>query len=96
VVAQVNLIRTRLAWDAVEYGLEIQISSMAPLGVFWNDDGFSGGYRLKAELPLSLPRYSLAAGDDYNTLVTTVVRDIINACGVGSEVICKLPWNELK
>jgi len=96
VVAQVERLRSRLAWDAVEYGLEIQILSTAPLGVFWNDDGFGGGYKMKAELPLTLPRYSLATGDDYNGLVTTVVRDIINSCGAHSETICKLPWNNLE
>ncbi|SIN97083.1 Putative DNA-binding domain-containing protein [Bradyrhizobium erythrophlei] len=95
VVAQVERLRHRLAWDAVEYGLEIQIWSTPPLGVFWNDDGFSGGYTMKAELPLTLPRYSLASGDDYNGLVTTVVRDLINSCGIRSETICKVPWTEL-
>jgi hypothetical protein len=95
VVTQVNHVRSQLAWDAVEYGLEIQISSTAPLGVFWNDDGFSSGHTLKTELPLTLPRYSLAAGDDFDSLVTTVVRDLINSCGVSSEIVCSLPWNDL-
>jgi hypothetical protein len=43
-----------------------------------------------------LPRYSLAAGDDLDGLVTTVVRDLINSCGVSSEIVCKLPWNDLR
>jgi hypothetical protein len=96
VVAQVEHIRSLLAWDAVEYGLEIQIFSTAPIGVFWTDDYGRGGYMMKAELPLTLPRYSLASGDSYNGLVTTVVRDLINSCGATSETICKLPWDELK
>jgi hypothetical protein len=95
VVTQVNHIRSRLAWDAVEYGLEIQIWSTAPLGVFWNDDGFSTGQTIKAELPLTLPRYSLASGDDDDGLVTTVVRDLMNSCGINSEIVCKLPWSDL-
>jgi hypothetical protein len=96
VVTQVNHIRSRLAWDAVEYGLEIQVWSTAPLGVFWNDDGFSSGNTMKTELPITLPRYSLAAGDDLDDLVTTVVRDLINSCGVSSEIVCKLPWDDLR
>ncbi|MET4207707.1 ATP-binding protein [Bradyrhizobium sp. LA2.1] len=95
VVAQVERLRHRLAWDAVEYGLEIQIWSTPPVGVFWNDDGFGGGYTMKAEMPLTLPRYSLASGDDYDDLVTTVVRDLMNSCGISSGTICSVPWTEL-
>jgi hypothetical protein len=96
VVAQVERLRSRLAWDAVEYGLEVEIWSKTPFGVFWNDDGYRGGYLVKAELPLKLPRYSLASGDDYDVLITTVVRDLINSCGVSSEVVCKVPWSDLR
>ena len=96
VVAQVERLRSRLAWDAVEYGLEVEIWSRPPVGVFWNDDGYTGGYSVKAELPLKLPRYSLASGDDHDVLVTTVVRDLTNSCGVSSEVICKVPWSDLR
>jgi hypothetical protein len=96
VISQVKHIRDRLAWDAVEYGIEVQIWSTAPLSVFWNDDGYSGGSKVKAELPLTLPRYSLVTGDDHNGLVTTIVRDIVNSCGASSEISCKLPWTELE
>ena len=95
VAAQVERLRHRLAWDAVEYRLEIQVWSMPPLALFWNDDGFRDGYTMKAELPLTLPRYSLNSGDDFNGLITTIVRDLINSCGVNSETICKVPWTEL-
>ena len=59
-VAQIDRIRSELAWDAVEYGLEIQMWGTPPLGVFWTDEGYSDGYTVKTELPLTLPRYSLA------------------------------------
>jgi hypothetical protein len=95
VVAQVERLRSRLAWDAVEFGLEVQIWSTPPLGVFWNDQGYADAIRLKAELPLTLPRYSLASGDDYNGIVTTVVRDLMNSCGSSSEVRCEVPWGDL-
>ena len=95
VVAQVERLRYRLAWDAVEYGLEIQVCSTPPPALFWNDDGFRDGYTMKAELPLTLPRYSLNSGDDFNGLITTIVRDLINSCGVNSETVCKVPWTEL-
>ena len=62
---------------------------------FLNDDGYSGGYTMKAELPLRLLRYSLVSGDDYNGLVTSVFRDLINSCGVNSETTCEVPWNEV-
>nr|WP_233285659.1 ATP-binding protein [Bradyrhizobium acaciae] len=94
-VAQVECLRTQLAWDAVEYGLEAQIWSTPPLGIFWNDDGYSSGLSLRADLPLGLPRYSLASGEDYDVLIATIVRDLMNSCGVSSEIVCKVPWNDL-
>jgi hypothetical protein len=96
VVSQVDKIRHQLAWDAVEYGMEIQIWGSAPLSVFWNDQGYSGGYDIKAELPLTLPRYSLVTGEDYDDLITTIVRDLFNACGNICNTVCKVPWTELE
>jgi hypothetical protein len=98
VVAQVERLRNQLAWDAVEYGLEIEMWTTPPLGIFVGDDGYSGfdGYTMKAALPLTLPRYSLASGEDHDGLVSTVIRDLLNSCGVHSETVCKLPWTELK
>jgi hypothetical protein len=51
---------------------------------------------MKAALPLTLPRYSLASGEDHDDLVSTVIRDLLNSCGVHSETVCKLPWTELE
>jgi hypothetical protein len=96
VVSQVNHVRDRLAWDAVEYGLEIQIWGTDPLGVHWNDHTYDGGYQFKADLPLTLPRYSLAPGENEDEIVTTIVRDIFNATGTRSEIVFKLRWDELK
>jgi hypothetical protein len=95
VVSQVNQLRERLAWDSVAFGLEIELWSTPPLGVSWSNQHYSG-YTMRSDLPLRLPRYSLASDDDRNEIVTSVVRDILNACGDNSTNICELPWDSLK
>jgi hypothetical protein len=95
VIAQVNHMRERLAWDAVAYGLEVEVWAGRPLGVFWNDQSYNS-YTMRADLPLRLPRYSLASNDDRDGIITTIIRDLLNACGNNSTVICQVPWDSLK
>lgn len=95
VIAQVNHMRERLAWDAVAYGLEVEVWASRPLGVFWNDQSYNS-YTMRADLPLRLPRYSLASNDDRDGIITTIIRDLLNACGNNSTVICQVPWDSLK
>jgi hypothetical protein len=65
------------------------------LGLEKNSQGAIPVALVLQQLDIAL-RYSLTAGDDYNGLVTTIVRDIVNACGVNSEIVCKLPWSEIE
>lgn len=95
VICQIEHLRKNLAWDAVEFGLEVEIWSAAPLGIFWTDRD-RGGASLKDDLPLTLPRYSLAPGTEFSELLTQVFRDIFDACGSTWDQKCTVPWESLK
>lgn len=93
-ICQVDHLRKQLAWDAVEFGLEVEILSNAPLNVFWGDR-YHGGTTIKDELPLALPRYSLTADTPRDDLITTIVRDLYDACGSTWNQKCIVPWDNL-
>lgn len=94
VICQVMHLRTRLAWDAVEFGLEIEIWSSAPLAVQWTDRDWRAA-TLRSELPLTLPRYSLAPDIDLDALITLIARDVFDACETTFNDQCSVPWADL-
>jgi hypothetical protein len=94
-VSQVDRLRTLLAWDSIEYGLEVEVWAVAPLVMMWNDRQFQGGTEVKDDLPLKLPLYSLSRGEDYDSLISMIVRDIFNACGSSTAPACVVPWKDL-
>jgi hypothetical protein len=94
VVCQVEHLRKRLAWDAVEFGLEVEIWSAAPLSVTWTDRDFRGA-TMRDELPLTLPRYSLAPGTEVDEILSLIVREIFDACGTSFDAECRAPWAAL-
>lgn len=63
-LAQANKLRANLAWDAVEFALELGIYSPEPLSVRWDDHGFSEGRVIQSHLPLILPQYPITPGLD--------------------------------
>ncbi|TWB89293.1 putative DNA-binding protein [Bradyrhizobium macuxiense] len=94
-ICQVDHLRKHLAWDAVEYGLEIEVWTAAPLSVFWGDREYRGAV-VKDELPLTLPRYSLASDTPRDELLTMIVRDLYDACGSTWNQRCEAPWDNLQ
>jgi hypothetical protein len=94
-ISQVNHLKTHLAWDAVEYGLEVEIWTVAPLVFMWDDRQMHRGTTLRADLPLKLPLYSLVSNEDRDALVSMIIRDVFNACGSPTAPACILPWKEL-
>jgi hypothetical protein len=95
-LAQVHQLRTKLAWDGVQFGLELEILSPPPLNVLWNDRTFSsGGREVKSVLPLLFPRYSIEEGADFDPIIDAIVRDLWNATGRSWTTKCSVPWSEL-
>lgn len=94
-IAQVNKLQTKLAWDGIEFGLEIEIEASPPLVIKWNDRQFHSASVVKADFPLRLPRYSIIAGMDFDTIIQAVVSDLFNATGRAWDRPCKVPWAKL-
>jgi hypothetical protein len=94
-IAQVHQIRTKLAWDGVEFGMEIEIQATPPLLVRWHDRGWSEGAEIRATVPLLLPRYSVGAGIDFDSIVNAVVSDLFNSTGRNWKKKCSVPWASL-
>ena len=94
-ICQAEHLRKHLAWDAVEFGLEVEVWSASPLNVFWTDRGFSSAAVVKNELPLIFPRYSLAFDTSRDDLITMIVRDLYDACGSNWNQKCVVPWDSL-
>jgi hypothetical protein len=94
VICQIEHLRKSLAWDAVEFGLEVEIWSAAPLCVSWTDRDLMSA-SLKDDLPITLPRYSLAPGTEFSDLLTQIFRDIFDACGSTWNQKCSVPWDSL-
>jgi hypothetical protein len=94
-LAQLHQLRTSLAWDAVEFGMEIEIVGELPLALLWDDRGLSGGLRIKGGLPLILPRYSVLSASNYDPIVLAVIRDLFNASGRSFDQSVLVPWPEL-
>jgi hypothetical protein len=94
-LAQINKLRANLAWDAIEFGLELEIHSPEPLIVRWDDHGFSGGWEIQSALPLRLPRYSVVVGIDLDVILNTVLTDLFNSMGLSWNERASAPWGTL-
>jgi hypothetical protein len=93
-ISQIDRLRRRLAWDGVEYGLEIEMTTVSPLRILWSESIMQSGTIIK-DLPLLLPRYSIGSPDTYDDVVTTIVRDIFNASGSAASTRCAVPWDSV-
>jgi Putative DNA-binding domain len=94
-LAQVHQIRTKLAWDGVEFGMEIEIQATPPLSIRWDDYGWSERTQVKVPVPLLLPRYSIGAGVDFDSIINAVVSDLFNSTGRNWSKKCSVPWADL-
>ena len=95
VLAQVHQIRKKLAWDGIEFGVEIEIQATPPLLVRWHDRGWSEGSQVRATVPLMLPRYSIGAEADFDLIVDAVISDLFNSTGRNWNKKCAVPWSTL-
>jgi hypothetical protein len=93
-IAQIDRLRHRLAWDSVEYGLEVELTTSVPLRFLWSESIIQTGTVVK-EIPLLLPRYSVTSPDQYDDILTTIMRDIFNASGVSANTRCAVPWDTI-
>jgi hypothetical protein len=91
-LAQINKLRANLAWDAVEYGVELEIHSPEPLNIKWDDRGFSEGRIIHSHLPLLLPQYSVMAGVDLDAIINTVLTDLFNSTGASWKEHASATW----
>jgi Putative DNA-binding domain len=94
VATLVQINKLRLAWDAVEFGLELEIRSPEPLSVRW-DDGFSKGRTIESRLPLLLPQYSVMPGANLDAILNDVLTDLFNSTGSQWNERVSAPWAEL-
>jgi hypothetical protein len=94
-LAQTNKLRAQMAWDAVEFGLELEVLSPEPLALLWDDHGFSTGRTIHAPLPLLMPRYSVAAGVGLDVVVNAVLSDLFNSTGASWTERARVPWSSI-
>jgi Putative DNA-binding domain len=94
-LAQINKLRANLAWDAAEFGLELEIQSPEPLAVRWNDDGLSEGWTIHSRLPLLLPQYSVMPGANLDAILNDVLADLFNSTGSQWNERASAPWGKL-
>lgn len=92
VFGQVRHLQSSLAWDAIDFGLNISVFGHRSLtAIFWRSDWISDGLMLKDEMPLHLPQYEIKATTNLDELLSSIVRDISNACGISLTVKCRVP-----
>lgn len=89
--AQVRHLQSSLAWDAIDFGLSVSVFGCSPLGFSWNEVWLSSELTLKGDIPLYLPHYEVNAETNINDLLSSIVRDISNACGIYLTVRCQIP-----
>jgi hypothetical protein len=99
VLGQVDLIRSKMAWDAVEFGLEVEIFSEAPTLLQWTNDWESAATVVQPAIgganSIALPRYSVGPRPEFNELIRAVLVDLSNAAGTVWDFPCDVPWHEL-
>jgi hypothetical protein len=96
-LAQVSHVRKHLAWDGVEYGLEVEIWAGKPLDLIVKEGSWEQRSLMQGEFPESpmrFPRYSVRSGaDSLNTVVSEFVRDLYNSVGTHWRSECVIQWN---
>jgi hypothetical protein len=94
-LAQINKLREKLAWDAVEFGLELEIQSPEPLAVRWDDYEFSEDWTIHSRLPLLLPQYSVMPGVNLDAILNDVLTDLFNSTGSQWNERASAPWGSV-
>jgi hypothetical protein len=86
--AQVRHLQEALAWDAVDFGMQISIFGIAPLEILFQEEWWNSGTEIKEQIPLTLPLYELSASTNLNDLLSDITNDIYNACGRSITIKC--------
>jgi hypothetical protein len=83
--------------EAVQYAIEIEFKTNAPLPVIRMGDGMFIDRAGTIESPgLFLPQYQLGEPDDWNSTMNLIWRDFWNAIGVGTDdEVLEVPWQEV-
>jgi hypothetical protein len=89
--AQVRHLQKSLAWDAIDFGLDVSLFGKSPLAILWGEDPFLDGWMVKDDVPLNLPRYEIGPTTAINDILSDATRDISNACGKMFTVRCSVP-----
>jgi hypothetical protein len=93
-LCQIDRLRSRLAWDAVEFGLEFELLTGNPTFLQWINDWDSGELMIHPG-NVTLPRYSVGPRSEFNDLVRTIFQDLSNVAETAWDEPCELPWQEL-
>jgi hypothetical protein len=94
-ISQIEHLRQHLAWDGIDFGLQIEIWGAGPTAVILGDDFAMEASSLPDPRPFAMPRYSVGPSVDFDSLITSIVQDLFNACGVAANWPCRLPWDQL-
>jgi hypothetical protein len=94
--AQIRHLQSSLAWDAIDFGLNVSVFGCQPITIQWNDDWMQRGLTLKNEIPLCLPQYEVTTTANVDELLSSIVRDISNACGIYLTVRCQVPASAIQ
>jgi hypothetical protein len=89
--AQVRHLQSSLAWDAVDFGLNVSVFGCSPLTIHWSNNWTASELTVKNAIPLYLPPYEVTSTTNLNDLLSNIVRDISNACGISLTVNCAVP-----
>lgn len=90
-LAQIDHLRSKLAWDGVEFGLEIELLGEGEPEFQIGSIGFGMELSWRTRLPL----YSVQGPESFNELASQVLLDILNAGGKNLDWPVKLTWNTL-
>lgn len=98
VVAQVEHIRRNLGWDAIEFGLEVDLWSEGKVHLFGSDRTWGSrgiGRPPASALPLTFPTYSVRDVETFDGLVNQFLQDLFNAWGSEWNDKGSVDWNQL-
>jgi hypothetical protein len=94
--AQVRHLQKAMAWDALDFGMQIAIFGVPPFALKFRDDGFSFDLQMKENLPLLLPMYEVSPASNIDELLSSLTSDIYNACGSAITVRCTVPSDAIQ
>jgi len=93
-LAQIHHLRSKLALDGVEFGLEVEILAQRPTWLQWDNNSDSAS-RMEHNGSIVMPRYSVGPQPEFDTLIQTFLIDLSNVAGNRWDYPCEIPWDRL-